>query len=44
MVYDSAGTKRTFESAGMLDIKGFQNNEPVFINPKKVITIELAIA
>ena len=42
MVYDSAGIKRTFESAGMLDIKGFQNNEPVFIKPKNPITVELA--
>jgi hypothetical protein len=25
----------------MIDIKGFQNNEPIFINPKKEITVEL---
>lgn len=42
MKYDSAGTTYNFESAGMFDIKGYQNNEPVFINPKKNITIEFA--
>jgi hypothetical protein len=41
MKYDSAGIQSHLESAGMIDIKGFQNNEPVFINPKKEITIEL---
>lgn len=40
MTYDSAGVRYHFESAGMIDIKGFQNGEPVFINPKKVVTIE----
>lgn len=40
MTYDSAGVRYHFESAGMIDIKGFQNGEPVFINPKKEITIE----
>lgn len=42
MLYDSAGTKNVLESAGMFDIKGFQGNEPVYINPKKNIAIELA--
>ncbi len=42
MRYDSANVSSTFESAGMFDIKGFQNNEQVFINPKKQITIEFA--
>ena len=42
MRYDSAGVVSTFESAGMFDIKGFQNNEQVFINPKKQITVEFA--
>jgi hypothetical protein len=42
MAYDSAGIKSHLESAGMLDIKGYQNGEPVFIDPKKQITIEFA--
>lgn len=42
MAYDSAGVKSTLESAGMIDIRGYQNGEPVFINPKKQITIEFA--
>ena len=41
MSYDSAGVKSTLESAGMIDIRGYQNGEPIFINPKKQITIEL---
>ena len=40
MSYDSAGVKSTLESAGMIDIRGYQNGEPIFINPKKQITIE----
>ncbi len=42
MAYDSAGIKSHLESAGMLDIKGYQNGEPVYIAPKKQITIEFA--
>lgn len=42
MAYDSAGIKSHLESAGMLDIKGYQNGEPVFIDPKKQITVEFA--
>jgi hypothetical protein len=41
MKYDSAGIQSHLESAGMIDIKGFQNNEHIFINPKKEITVEL---
>ena len=41
MKYDSAGIQSHLESAGMIDIKGYQNNEPIFINPKKQITVEL---
>ena len=41
MKYDSAGIQSHLESAGMIDIKGFQNNDPIFINPKKEITVEL---
>lgn len=44
MQYDSAGIKSTLESAGMFDIKGFQNGETVYINPKKTITVELSSA
>ncbi|MDF2449375.1 MAG: hypothetical protein K0R26_1879 [Bacteroidota bacterium] len=40
MTYDSAGIKSTLESAGMIDIRGYQNGEPVFINPNKTITVE----
>lgn len=42
MAYDSAGIKSTLESAGMFDIKGFKDGEPIYINPKKIITVELA--
>lgn len=42
MAYDSAGIKSHLESAGMFDIRGFQNGEPVYINPKKTITVEFA--
>lgn len=42
MTYDSAGVQSHFESAGMIDIKGYQNGEPVFINPKKQITVEFS--
>ena len=41
MKYDSAGIQSHLESAGMIDIKGYQNNEPVFIHPEKQITVEL---
>ena len=40
MTYDSAGVQTTLESAGMIDIRGYQNGEPVYINPKKQITVE----
>lgn len=42
MTYDSAGTKYHLESAGMFDIRGYQDGEPVFIRPGKPITVELA--
>jgi len=42
MYYDSAGIKSVFESAGMFDIRGVQNGEPVFINPTAPLTIEFA--
>ncbi|MDF2451369.1 MAG: hypothetical protein K0S26_873, partial [Bacteroidota bacterium] len=40
MTYDSAGVQSTLESAGMIDIKGYQNGVPVFINPEKPIIVE----
>ncbi len=42
MKYDSAGAISYLESAGMIDIKGYQNNEPVFINSKTQITVEFS--
>lgn len=44
MAYDSAGTKYNLESAGMFDIKGSQNGEPVFIKPDKNVEVNLASA
>lgn len=42
MTYDSAGAKYTFESAGMFDVKGYQNGKEVFLKQGKPITVELA--
>lgn len=42
MRYDSAGTEFTFESAGMFEIKGYQNGEPVFIKHDKPLTVEFS--
>lgn len=42
MAYDSAGTKYNLESAGMFDIKGSQNGQPVFIKKDKTVEVELA--
>jgi hypothetical protein len=42
MSYDSAGVKYQFESAGMLEILAFQDGEPVQVNPKKQIEVELS--
>jgi hypothetical protein len=42
MTYDSAGTKFTFESAGMLDIRGEQNGKPVLIKQGKNMEVEMA--
>lgn len=44
MAYDSAGSHFNLESAGMFDIKGTQDGEPVFIKPGKPLQIELASA
>lgn len=42
MTYDSAGHRYNFETAGMFEIKGSQNGEPVFISPDKKVDVELA--
>lgn len=42
MTYDSMGTKYPFESAGMMEIKGYQNGQIVFIAPNSTIDIQLA--
>jgi hypothetical protein len=42
MTYDSAGTRYHFESAGMLQIEGYQNGKKVNIAPDKKINIEMA--
>jgi hypothetical protein len=34
MTYDSAGVKYTFVSSGMIDIKAYQHNELLYVNPK----------
>ncbi|MCD6065224.1 MAG: hypothetical protein K0S33_50 [Bacteroidetes bacterium] len=41
MRYDSAGVKHDFESAGMIDIKGFHEGEEVFIKPGKNLDINM---
>ena len=42
MAYDSAGHKFNLETAGMFEIKGSKNGEPVFIKPEKKLEVELA--
>jgi hypothetical protein len=42
MNYDSAGSSFNLESAGMFDIRGSQNGEPVFIKKENPVKIELA--
>lgn len=41
MAYDSAGKHYNLESAGMFDIRGYYNGEPVFITPQKELQITL---
>jgi hypothetical protein len=41
MTYDSAGSKMHFESAGMIDIKGFHEGEEVYIRPGKNLDINM---
>ncbi|HRG60071.1 MAG TPA: hypothetical protein PK323_14040 [Bacteroidia bacterium] len=42
MNYDSAGLNYQFESAGMLEINGWQNNKPVFIKAEKNLQVHMA--
>ena len=42
MTYDSAGVAYNFESAGMLDIQGFQNDQPIKIQSDKEIEINMS--
>lgn len=42
MQYDSVGHQYHFESAGMFDIRGYQNGEQVFIKPDKPISVEMS--
>ncbi len=42
MTYDSAGTEYHFESAGMFEIKGFQEHEEVFISEASPLNVLLA--
>ena len=44
MAYDSAGRPYNLESAGMFDIKGSQDGEPVFIKDGKKVDVEMASA
>lgn len=41
MDYDSNGVSYTFESAGMMEMYGYQNNETIFINPNAKPEINL---
>lgn len=42
MTYDSAGTRYQFESAGMMEIMGYKNGQPLAVAPDKSINVELA--
>ena len=42
MNYDSNDVEYTFESAGMMEMYGFKNNESIFINPNSKPEINLA--
>ncbi|MDQ3046130.1 MAG: hypothetical protein M3R27_01180 [Bacteroidota bacterium] len=42
MTYDSAGTRYHFESAGMIELTGFQNGKKVNIAAGKKIDVEMA--
>ena len=42
MTYDSAGTRYQFESAGMMEIMGYKDGQPLAVAPDKSINVELA--
>ena len=42
MTYDSAGVKYQFESAGMMEMKAFQDGKEVGMAPQKSIDVELS--
>ncbi len=44
MTYDSAGTKYTFESAGMFDLNGFLANKPIKIASGKRLNVKMSSA
>ncbi len=41
MDYDSGGTKYVFSSAGMVDINGYSNGDPVFIKDGKSLNVSI---
>jgi len=41
MTYDSAGTTYNFESAGMMEIQGYQNGIPVYIKPAQPLEVSM---
>lgn len=42
MTYDSAGTEKTFESAGMFELLAYRDGEKIEIIPGKTIRVDLA--
>jgi len=42
MAYDSGGTRYYFETAGMFEINGFYEDEPIFISTGKSLQIDFA--
>lgn len=42
MVYDELGTKENFQTAGMMEILGYQDGKPVFIGEGKELDIKMA--
>jgi len=41
MVYDSAGIEQVFETAGMLEINAYSQDQPVFPNPQNKIQVQM---
>lgn len=41
MTYDNHGTEETFQTAGMMEINGFQDGKPVFIAEGKTIDVAM---